>query len=133
MAKEHSNRSQLVKKDPYLKPFSEALQCRMERAHLREQQLTEGRCTLSDLANGHFYYGLQKTADGWVFREKAPNAVALYLYGDFSQWQIRPEFALSAIGNGDWEIQLPKETLKHGMLYKIWMVWHTGADERLPA
>ena len=126
-------KSQLVKKDPYLKPFREALQRRMERARLRELQLTDGQCTLSDLANGHLYYGLHKTAEGWVFREKAPNAVALYLYGDFSEWQIRPEFALTAVGNGDWEIRLPEGTLKHGMLYKLWMVWHTGADERLPA
>ena len=125
-------KSQLVKKDPYLKPFGEALQKRMERAALRELQLTDGK-PLFELANGHLYYGLHKTDTGWVFREKAPNATAIYLYGDFSEWKIEPKFALKPIGNGDWEIELPDFAIKDEMLYKLWMVWSSGADERLPA
>ena len=39
--------------------------------------------------------------------------------------EIKPEFALNKIGNGDWEIELPFSFLKHGDLYKLWMVWHT--------
>ena len=126
-------KSQLIKRDPYLKPFSDALQKRMERAALRELQLTEGKMPLADLANGHLYYGLHKTATGWVFREKAPNASAIYLFGDFSDWKVEPKFALKPIGNGDWEIELPDFALKNEMLYKLWMVWSSGADERLPA
>ena len=126
-------KSQLVKRDPYLNPFSDALQKRMERAALREMQLTDGKMPLVDLANGHLYYGLHKTATGWVFREKAPNASAIYLFGDFSDWKIEPHFVLKPIGNGDWEIELPEFVLKNKMLYKLWMVWPSGADERLPA
>lgn len=126
-------KSQLIKKDPYLKPFRDALQKRMERAALRELQLTDGKASLAELANGHLYYGLHKTATGWVFREKAPNATAIYLFGDFSNWKIEPHFALKPIGNGDWEIELPDFALKNEMLYKLWMVWSSGGDERLPA
>jgi 1,4-alpha-glucan branching enzyme len=126
-------KSQLVKRDPYLNPFGDALQKRMERAALREMQLTDGKMPLVDLANGHLYYGLHKTATGWVFREKAPNASAIYLFGDFSDWKIEPHFVLKPIGNGDWEIELPEFVLKNEMLYKLWMVWPSGADERLPA
>ena len=121
-------KSQLVKKDPYLKPFQDALQKRMERAALRELQLIDGNKSLSDLANGHLYYGMHKTDTGWVFREKAPNATAIYLYGDFSEWKIEPKFALTPIGNGDWEIELPDFAIKDEMLYKLWMVWPSGAD-----
>ena len=124
---------ELVKVDPYLKPYAAVLQKRHERAVLRELEFTDGKRTLSDVANAHLYYGLHKTPNGWVFREKAPNAKELYLYGDFSRWEIKPEFALHPIGNGDWEIELPDFALKHEMLYKLWMVWHGGADERLPA
>lgn len=124
---------ELVKRDPYLKPYAAQLQKRQQRARLRELEFTDGTRTLSDVANGHLYYGLHKTESGWVFREKAPNAKEIYLYGDFSHWQIKPEFALHPIGNGDWEIELPDFALRHTMLYKLWMVWHTGADERLPA
>ncbi|MBR6494025.1 MAG: 1,4-alpha-glucan-branching enzyme, partial [Prevotella sp.] len=126
-------KSQLIQKDPYLKPFRDALQKRMERAALRELQLTDGKAPLTDLANGHLYYGLHKTDTGWVFREKAPNANAIYLFGDFSDWKIEPHFALKPIGNGDWEIELPDFAIKNEMLYKLWMVWPSGADERLPA
>ena len=126
-------KSPLVKKDPWLKPYQEALQKRQERAVLRELQLTDGKSNLSEIANGHLYYGLHKTETGWVFREKAPNATAIYLYGDFSKWKILPEFALKPIGNGDWEIELPDFVLKNEMLYKLWMVWPFGADERIPA
>ncbi len=124
---------ELVRVDPYLKPYTAVLQKRHERAVLRELEFTGGKRTLSDVANAHLYYGLHKTTNGWVFREKAPNARELYFYGDFSRWEIKPEFALHPIGNGDWEIELPDFALKHGMLYKLWMVWHGGADERLPA
>ena len=124
---------ELVKVDPYLKPYASVLQKRHERAVLRELEFTDGKRSLADVANAHLYYGLHKTSDGWVFREKAPNAKELYLYGDFSRWEIKPEFALHPIGNGDWEIKLPDFALKHEMLYKLWMVWHGGADERLPA
>lgn len=126
-------KSQLAMQDPYLKPFRDALQKRMERAVLRELQLTDGVRTLAETANGHLYYGLHKTASGWVFREKAPNATAVYLYGDFSNWQIQPQFALHPIGDGDWELELPDFALRNEMLYKMWVVWHGGADERLPA
>lgn len=124
---------ELVKRDPYLKPYAARLLKRQQRARLRELEFTDGTRTLSDVANGHLYYGLHKTDSGWVFREKAPNAKELYLYGDFSRWQVKPEFALHPIGNGDWEIELPAFALQHTMLYKLWMVWHTGAGERLPA
>jgi len=127
------DKSQLVAKDPYLKPFRAKLQKRMERAALRELQLTDGKKPLSELANGHLYYGLHRTGSGWVFREKAPNATEIYLYGDFSDWKILPQFRLTPIGNGDWELELPDFALKNEMLYKLWMVWHGGADDRLPA
>ena len=127
-----NKKSLLVNKDPYLNPFGETLQWRMEHAASREQELTGGK-PLSELANGHLYYGLHKTDKGWVFREKAPNATAIYLYGDFSEWKIEQKFALTPIGNGDWEIELPDFAIKDEMLYKLWMVWPSGADERLPA
>ena len=124
---------ELVKIDPYLKPYAAALQKRHQRAVLRELEFTDGTRPLADVANGYLYYGLHRTEKGWVFREKAPNAVQLYLYGDFSHWQVKPEFALHPIGNGDWEIELPDFALQHTMLYKLWMVWRSGADERLPS
>jgi 1,4-alpha-glucan branching enzyme len=123
----------LVEIDPYLKPYNAQLTKRAQRAVLRTLEFTDGKTTLADCCNNHLYYGLHKSESGWVFREKAPNAVAIYLMGDFSYWQVNPQYALTPLGNGDWEIRLPDSFLKHGMCYKLWMVWQSGADERLPA
>ncbi|MCL1851346.1 MAG: alpha-amylase family glycosyl hydrolase [Bacteroidetes bacterium] len=123
----------LVQIDPWLKPFSFILKRRAEKAKLRELEFTDGKVALKELANNHLYYGLFKTDTHWVFREKAPNAKQIFLMGDFSYWQPMEQYALHPIGNGDWEIQLPLAFLKHGSLYKLWMVWDRGADERLPS
>jgi len=123
----------LIQIDPWLKPFSFILKRRAEKAKLRELEFTDGKSTLKDLANNYFYYGLFKTETHWVFREKAPNATQIFLMGDFSYWKPMEQYALHPVGNGDWEIQLPLSFLKHGDLYKLWMVWQFGADERLPS
>jgi 1,4-alpha-glucan branching enzyme len=122
-----------VQIDPWLKPFSFILKRRAEKAKLRELEFTDGKKTLKELANNHLHYGLFQTDTHWVFREKAPNAKQIFLMGDFSYWRPMEQYALHPIGNGDWEIQLPHSFLKHGSLYKLWMVWESGADERLPS
>ena len=123
----------LVTIDPYLKPFVSQLEKRKRRAVLRELEFTDGKTSLKDCMNNHLYYGLHKTETGWVFREKAPAARRMFLYGDFSAWQLDEQYELKSLYNGDWEIELPLETLQHGMLYKLWIFWETGGDERIPA
>ena len=119
--------------DPYLKPYARQLENRRRRAILRVLDFTDGKRPLKECFNNHLYYGLHKTDSGWVFREKAPHATQIFLYGDFSYWQVEPQYALKPIGNGDWEIELPASFLRHGDLYKLWMVWQDGADDRLPS
>ena len=126
------NKLPLVDIDPLLKPFEKHLLKRHQQAYLRELEFTEGKTSIANIANGHLYYGLHKNEKGWVFREKAPNATQIYIYGDFSYWQINPQFALQKISNSDWEIHIPSNFLKHGTLYKLWVVWSDGADERIP-
>ncbi len=123
----------LIAYDPYLKPFATQLERRFQRCVLKELELCDGATRLADRCNNHLYYGLHRTAAGWVLREKAPNARQVYVFGDFSYWKVEPQFALRPLGNGDWEIELPSGFLKHGMLFKLWMVWHGGAGERIPA
>jgi len=123
----------LVQIDPLLKPFEKTIQNRYRKGILKELEITDGHQPLQDCVSNHLYYGLHKTETGWLFREKAPNAKQIYLFGDFSYWQIKEQYALTPIGNGDWEIQLPVNFLKHGEQYRLWMVWQDGADDRLPA
>lgn len=123
----------IVTVDSWLQPYQSQLEKRRRRCVLKELELADGQQHLADCCNNHLYYGLHATENGWIFREKAPSARRVFIYGDFSYWKVEERFALRPIGNGDWEIELPREFLRHGMLYKLWMVWQSGADERLPS
>ena len=88
---------------------------------------------MADFASGHEYFGLHLTKKYWVFREWAPLAESVTLFGDFSNWEKRDEFRLEAIGNGVWEIKLPLPVLRHGMNYLMYVTWNGGAGDRIPA
>ena len=122
----------LIKSDPWLKPYKEAIKGRYQYAYETEKELI-GSGTLSDFACGHLYFGLHKTEDGWCFREWAPNATAIFLIGDFNQWKKRSDYALTKTGNGVWEIKLPEAALQHQQLYKMLVEWEGGSGERIPA
>lgn len=122
----------LIKSDPYLKPFESAILGRCNYALQTEQRLTQGT-SLSDFADGYLYFGLHKTADGWVFREWAPNAASICLIGDFNGWKKSEEFTLNRIGNGVFETVLPHSALRHGQLFKLLIEWQGGHGERIPS
>jgi len=114
----------LIKRDSWLEPYKEAITGRYEHALFKESELTEhGKITLSDFASGYLYFGLHRTNDGWIFRESAPNATCIYMIGTFSDWQEKESYKLQRIGNGNWELKLPADALKHGELYKLKIYW----------
>lgn len=125
----------LVRNDSYLEPYEEAIQGRHDHALWKINQLTNnGKRTLEDFACGYDYFGLHKTARGWVFREWAPNATEIYLVGDFNNWEEIEKYKLKRIeGTGNWEIKLPNKAMKHGDLYKMHVKWNGGNGERIPA
>lgn len=125
----------LVKNDPYLKDYEDAIRGRHEHALWKLSVLTNnGKQTLTDFANGHKYYGLHKLSRGWVFREWAPNATKLYLVGDFNNWQETERYEAKRIDDhGTWELKLSEKAIKHGDLYKMHVYWNGGHGERIPA
>ncbi|MCL2097518.1 MAG: alpha amylase C-terminal domain-containing protein [Bacteroidales bacterium] len=123
----------LWQNDPWLEPFKQVIFRRHEQALIRKQELMYGHKRLSDAVNGHLYYGLHLTAEGWVFREWAPDAAAIYIVGECNNWEKSPDYALQAIGNGNWEIHLPTETFHHLSFYKLLIEWEGGSGLRIPA
>ncbi len=120
--------------DPWLEPFLGQLRNRADHTRYVEERLTGGKMTLDEFSNAHEYYGLHFRDGKWTFREWAPNATAIYLVGDFSNWEQLDEFALHYGDQpGVWEIELPADRLKHEQLYKLKMYWPGGEGERLPA
>lgn len=124
-----------MKNDPYLEPYEGAIRGRHEHALWKLGQLTQnGKKTLNDFANGYDYFGLHKTARGWVFREWAPNATEIYLIGEFNDWKECPKYKAKRIsGTGNWELKLSEKAIKHGDLYKMKVHWQGGEGERIPA
>ena len=126
----------LVKNDPYLQPYEEAIRGRHDHALWKLNQLTKkGHRSLEDFASGYDYYGLHRTSrGGWVFREWAPNATEIFLVGDFNDWQESEKYqARRLAGTDNWELRLPKNAMKHGQLYKMHVRWNGGEGERIPA
>ena len=93
----------LIKNDPWLAPYEAAIQGRYDYAVAKEKSLTNnGKISLADMASGYLYFGLHKTEKGWVFREWAPNATAIYLIGTFNDWQKNAKYKLKKKANGVW-------------------------------
>lgn len=124
----------IIENDPWLTPYTGAIEGRHDHALWRESQLTGGKVSLKDFASGYLYYGLQRTADGWTFREWAPNATEIFLIGDFSGWEEQERFRLSRINDaGDWELRIPLGMIGHGQHYKMRVKWNGGQGDRIPA
>ena len=128
------NHIKLVKNDPWLEPFEEAIKGRHEYALHKLNQLTRNTGKLSEFADGHLYFGLHRTPRQWVLREWAPNATAIYMIGEFNDWKEDEAYALKRIpGTDNWELKLPAKALHHEQLYKLSMQWQGGQGERIPA
>ena len=132
--KERDQRLKIVKDDPWLAPYNDAIQGRHDHVLNKMAELTGGKTSLSDFADGHLYFGLHREGGNWVFREWAPNATDIYLIGDFNEWKESEDYRLKRLGNsGNWEIVLPQSAMKHLDLYKMKVYWKGGCGERIPA
>jgi len=124
---------QLFDSDPFLRPYEQILRHRLDRTHQTERRLTQEKMTLADFASGHEYYGLHFRGGEWIFREWAPNASAIYLIGDMTDWTEKKEFALQRIDpEGVWEHRIPSDTMDHGDLFRLSMHWPGGKGNRIP-
>ena len=119
--------------DPWLNPYRGIIESRYLKCTAKERELA-GDGSLSDFAAGHHYYGLHRSGNKMVFREWAPGATEIYLIGPFSGWKESEEFKLRMTDEeGNWEICLGEDILKHGELYKLSVHWKGGKGERLPS
>ena len=124
----------ILESDPYLKPYEKDLRRRFTRIAKTEKILTGDKISLADFASGHEYFGLHFYRNEWIFREWAPNADAIYLIGDMTNWQEKKKFALERINSeGVWEIRLPADAMGHENLYRLRIHWPGGQGDRIPA
>ncbi|HRY32299.1 MAG TPA: alpha-amylase family glycosyl hydrolase [Bacteroidales bacterium] len=128
----------LVQIDPWLEPNAADLHQRTERFLHRLKTIESDFGSLGEFANAWQYYGINYDHDrkGWVYREWAPAARELYLFGDFNGWR-RFSHPMSRNDYGVWEIFLDERTYAntfvHGSLIKVLVVSEDHIRERIPA
>ena len=74
-------------------PFEQDIDKRVELIKSKKKELVGVRGSLVEFANGYLYFGFHRTDGGWVYREWAPAADALYLTGDFNCDPGSPPYA----------------------------------------
>ncbi len=125
-------RLKILEIDPWLAPFEKDLELRMERYIKTKESLLGETGELTSFANGYMYFGFHMSKDGWHYREWAPKADALYLIGDFNNWDPKSH-PLKKLDSGVWEIFLPgKGTLKHKSLIKVRVEANGLSRDKIP-
>jgi 1,4-alpha-glucan branching enzyme len=130
----------VIQLDPYLEPHENFINDLQNKYLERRKNLLEssinGNKSLSDFANGHLYFGFHFSQNSLIYREWAPNAYAVYLTGDFCDWETK-KYRLEPEGNGIWQIELPLELFdfnkyKNGIKIKAYLVTCIGQHFRIP-
>jgi len=133
-----SKKLKLVKDDPWLEPSAKDIEDRYNRYQDKLNQINRDFGGLQDFAEGYKYFGIHfnHEKNGWTYREWAPNAKALFLVGDFNNWE---QFTHPLEKNefGIWEIFLDyesyKDTFVHGSKIKVLVDSQMGLNYRIPA
>lgn len=125
----------ILRNDPWLQPYAEAITGRHEDFIRKEKELTAGSAgSLVEFANAYKYFGLHRNPDSsWTVREWAPNATEIFLIGNFSEWKELERYRFTRIDNGVWELNLNPGMISDGDLYKMKVRWDGGEGERIPA
>ncbi len=124
----------ILEYDAGLKPYEEQIGLRIQSYEKKKKELTGEAQSLSDFANGAFYFGFHRTPDGGaVYREWAPGADRICVAGDFNGWD-READPMQRIGNGVFEIRFPKEHApENGQNLKIYVASGGTVSEHIPA
>ena len=128
----------IVKQDPYLEPFNDAIQARYDLAQSWKSNIEKNEHSLDEFSKAYQYRGLhvQKNGDV-VYTEWAPNAMSASLIGDFNNWD-REANIMNRDQYGVWKVTVPAKdgqpAIPHGSKIKISMIANgKGRIDRLPA
>ncbi|MBN3519843.1 alpha amylase C-terminal domain-containing protein [Algoriphagus lutimaris] len=127
----------LVLDEPWLEKYSDKISLRWSKYQSAIQEIENFCGDILEYGSNHQFYGIhfESWRNGWVYREWAPAAEALYFFGDFNDWD-RQSHPMKKNPRGDWEIFLPfdqyKDTFVHGSKVKVHVIGANGALDRIP-
>ena len=127
----------LVEKDSWLEPVAEEVQARYDRYESLLKYIENHYGSLKSFASAHEFFGFtyDEFRKGWWYREWAPAAHYLSLFGDFNNWD-RYANPLEREEDGICSVFLPdaqyKNKLTKGSLLKVLVQSSIGEQERIP-
>jgi len=128
----------LVSQDPWLEPNAKDIEDRYNRYRGKLKFIENDFNSLDDFADGYTYLGINYDTKqkGWTYREWAPQANALFLTGDFNNWE-KYSCPLTKNEFGVWEVFLDEKTygttFTHGSKIKVLVDSQKGQHFRIPA
>ena len=110
----------LVANDPWLLPVEKEIEDRLARFNGTLMEIEKSWGTLGNFADAYNYYGIHydRKRKGWIYREWAPKARDLYLFGDFNDWQ-RYTNHMTKNEFGVWELFLMRRYIKKDLLTRV--------------
>ncbi len=122
----------ILKLDPILQNYKQDIELRMENFTSKKRELLGTKRSLVKFAEGYKYFGFHKTKNGWVYREWAPAAEAMFLCGDFNNWDTY-SCPLKRLENGVFEVHLEGEkTLSQGQKVQAIVIHNGQTLRRIP-
>jgi len=102
----------ILRYDSYLAPYESDIALRVNHFLSKKEELLKGASKLSSFADAYLYFGFHKTENGFVYREWAPGADAVYVTGDFAGWDLT-RYPMTRLENGVYEIRLEGKDAPH--------------------
>ena len=118
--------------DPGLTPYESDINLRMKLYNDTHKALLGDNGDIVSFANGANYFGFHRTDNGWVYREWAPAADAMYLMGEMNGWN--PEnLPMTKKDGGIFEIYMDgRDYLYDGCKVKAVVIKDNKRLERIP-
>eukprot|EP00033_Pygsuia_biforma_P003508 GCRY01003839.1.p1 GENE.GCRY01003839.1~~GCRY01003839.1.p1 ORF type:complete len:778 (-),score=83.50 GCRY01003839.1:94-2403(-) len=79
----------LVREDSYLKPYESVISSRVKDMREYKKRISSQEGGIEKFSLGYKQFGLIRTDNSIVYREWAPGAVELFLFGDFNNWNTK--------------------------------------------
>lgn len=126
-----------IRDDRYLEPYQDSLRHRYKRFQDIKQAIEASEGGLETFSRGYEHMGLNRVEGGVRYREWAPNAKQMFLFGDFNHWE-RQACPLTRGEFGIWECFIPdvdgKCPIPHGSKVKATVIPNEGVPlDRNPA
>ncbi len=120
----------ILEHDPYLEPYAEDIALRMDLYNQKKKSLFQK--SNYPFTEGYRYFGIHQTKSGWVYREWAPAAEAMFFTGDFNDWDLYA-LRMQPLGNGVFEVKLRgKDALKVGQKVQAVVIYQGSTLRRIP-